>query len=197
MIDPGHPSAPALAPERHAIVPSSSHFALVLSLAVPACATNDGTFASDDDLVASIITTTVGGGVSTTGAVLGLDLSESSDDLWVANRRETEIALARGTGPWIDDVAARIALPAGLVPRLGAALHRQRDYLLGVLARDLLTTHDWMAAVGAVVCCDPWLRAFAEPRLGCTPPVSEPSAQGDDGTAAREGADTAELRCTP
>lgn len=169
-------------------MPSRLHFAVLCGLATPACATNDGIFASDDDLVASIITTTVGGGVSTTGAVLGLDMSDGDDDFWLSDRREIEVALARGNGTWVDDVATRLALPAGLVPRLGAALQRQRPYLLGVLAPGPLTTRDWISAVGAAACCDPWLRAFAEPRIGCTPPVLMSDA---------DAAPRPELRCAP
>lgn len=56
------------------------------------------------------------------------------------NERQLETDLARGEGPFIDDLAAALALNEAEVPRLGAQLRRHRATLLGAMRQSAAPT---------------------------------------------------------
>lgn len=123
----------------------------------------------DDQAAAAMLGLTALGTTTTTGGLVTTnELSPSTPSLWLADRRNIEIAIARGHGGWIDDLADELALPEGLVPHLGAALRRQHGTLSTAL-REPLHTARWERLLGAALCCDAWVRPFASRRFGCHP----------------------------
>lgn len=123
----------------------------------------------EDEAAAAVLGLTTLGTTTTTGGLLTTnELSPSTPSLWLADRRNIEIAIARGHGSWIDDLADELALPEGLVPHLGAALRRHHGPLSQAL-REPLHTSRWERLLGAALCCDPWVRPFASRRFGCHP----------------------------
>lgn len=121
----------------------------------------------EDEAAAAMLGLTTIGTTTTTGGMLTTnELSPNTPSLWLRDRRNIEISIARGHGSWIDDLADELGLPEGLVPHLGAALRRQHAPLSTAL-REPVKTADWERLLGAALCCDPWVRPFADRRFGC------------------------------
>lgn len=128
---------------------------------------------SDDETAIAALLTTAVGALSTTGGVLTTVNSDSPPpSIWLANRRQIRIAIARGHGLWVDDLAAELGLPEGLVRYLGEALKRNQKTLSAVLVREPLRVDDWERTLGDVLCCDPWLHPFARARFECRAPAA-------------------------
>jgi len=150
-------------------------FIAMLALAFAACPSNLGVTSSsdngDDETLVVVLLTTAAGSLSTTGGVLTTVGSDPpTPSLWVGNRRQIEIDIARGHGDWVDDLASEFSLPEGLVRHLGLALKRQREALSSILSRDPLRIDEWERTLGDALCCDPWLHPFAHQRFKCREP---------------------------
>lgn len=144
---------------------------LSAALVLTACQTSSGGLITSvaDDETAVILLTTASTSLSTLGGVATtLNTGIAQRSTLVAEHRDINIDLARGSGTTIDDFAAELALPAGLVPRLGEVLRRHRDQLLtsldGPLYRDT-----WHRKLADAACCDPWLYPFGRERFYCRP----------------------------
>lgn len=61
-------------------------------------------------------------------------------EIFGQNSRAIETDLARGEGPFIDDLAQALALSKDEVPRLGAQLRRHRATLLGAMRQSASPT---------------------------------------------------------
>lgn len=61
-------------------------------------------------------------------------------EIFGQNSRGIETDLARGEGPFIDDLAQALALSKDEVPRLGAQLRRHRATLLGAMRQSAAPT---------------------------------------------------------
>jgi hypothetical protein len=70
------------------------------------------------------------------------------------NRRTVQMALSRGSGPMIDDIAMGLSLPAEHLPRLGTAIQRHRVTLSAYLSDGEVTVDETegfcVALIGAI-----------------------------------------------
>jgi len=152
---------------------------LVLACSSSGPISSSNTGAEDESTLVVLLTTAVGA-LSTTGGVLTTNTGPPPPpSIWLGNRRQIQIDLARGGGDWINDLASELGLPDGLVHYLGEAVLRNRKVLAPLLAREPMRVDEWERRLGDALCCDPWLHPFAERRFMCRAP--------------REGV----LECTP
>jgi len=150
---------------------------LVLALACvgSACQSSNAGFLtsssnSSDEEALLIITTSTLGALTTIGGVLTTVVAlEAEPSSAVQNRRQIEIDLTRGYGDWMNDLAAELGLPAGLVPHLGLALKNHRATLSDALAVTPVRIDVWQRTLADALCCDPWIYPFARNRFGCRP----------------------------
>lgn len=103
----------------------------------------------------------------------------SADGYLDRHGREVQLALARGEGAFVDDVAAALHVPAALTPRVGAALRGARSALEEALGRASGAGADGRApaffgAVGRALAADPVLAGYLSP-----------GAMADDADAVR------------
>lgn len=84
----------------------------------------------------------------------------------IADRRALATDLARGDGPWVNDLAAWLALPQGLVPQLGKTLREARPVLAEALAEPL-SESAFRTLLGVTLCRDEALRFHAWRRFDC------------------------------
>lgn len=120
---------------------------IALSLATPGCtaivaASNFSVNATVGDPSSAGFDSAVISGLLIGAAAIDVALLvlAASGEVVVMNARQTETDLARGEGPFIDDLAAALALPRDEVPRLGAQLRRHRATLLGAIRQSAAPT---------------------------------------------------------
>lgn len=131
-------------------------------------AVSSSNLGNDEELALALLSTTAAGGLATTLGVITTRVNnEERPSLLVEHRREIEVSLARGQGAWIDDLAAELGLPEGLVPRLGQTLRRHREHLTEVLNQEPVRVDLWRRELGEALCCDPCLLPFASKPLDC------------------------------
>jgi hypothetical protein len=124
------------------------------------------TSGNDEETAALVLTTSAAGTLATTGVALTVTDSDRQET-YLENRREIAIALARGRGSYVDDLADELGLPEGMVAHLGAVLKARRDRLAPRL-EDKVLRDDWERWLADELCCDPWIRPFASSSHGCT-----------------------------
>jgi hypothetical protein len=129
------------------------------------------TSTSDDDEVAiGVLVGTGLGLLSTTGGAITTEqTAQGPPSTHLAERRAIEIALARGQGDWIGDLADELGLPDGMVGHLGGVLKAHREPLSRLLEDEELEVDDWERRLGQILCCDEWLYPFAYRRFRCRP----------------------------
>lgn len=126
---------------------------------------------SDEDVAIGVLVSTGLGLLSTTGgAIITDETDQGPPSARIQDRRAIEIALARGHGAWIADLADEIRLPEGLVGHLGAALKANRAPLSALLADPELEVGTWRRRLADALCCDRWLYPFAHRRFRCRAP---------------------------
>ncbi len=79
------------------------------------------------------------------------------------HRRTVQMALSQGSGPMIDDIAMSLSLPAEHLPRLGAAVQRQRPGLSAYLSDGVVTIEEaegFCAALVKAIDADPVLSPY-------------------------------------
>ncbi|MCC6622875.1 MAG: hypothetical protein IT385_16570 [Deltaproteobacteria bacterium] len=85
---------------------------------------------SEDGDNALLITGAILLGISVVGTVVALTAEDGGDFSYLErHQQEVRIALARGDGPFVADLAQTLALPAPLVPHLGAVVRAARPAL--------------------------------------------------------------------
>lgn len=82
------------------------------------------------------------------------------------NRREIALAIARGQGPFVTDLAAWLGLPEALLPALGRALREARPVLEPALSEEI-SVEGFQTLVGVALCRDRELRYHAWRRFQC------------------------------
>lgn len=144
------------------------------TLALGGCSsgvTSSNVVNSDDEAAVIVLLISGVGAVSTTGGVITTNGDPAPPpSIWLGNRRQIQIDLARGSGDWVNDLASELGLPEGLLHYLGEALLRNRDALAPLLAREPLSIDEWETHLGDALCCDPWLHPFAARRFKCRAP---------------------------
>lgn len=85
---------------------------------------------SEDGDNALLITGAVLLGLSIVGTVVALTADDGGEFSYLQeHQQEVRIALARGDGPFVADLAQSLALPGSLVPHLGAVIRAARPAL--------------------------------------------------------------------
>lgn len=143
-------------------------FALVaLMITAPsACGTLDVTSDADSPLGRTVLIS-AGIGLALSFGTLELITGDRSPvGHALEHRREVAIAIARGKGPFVTDLAAWLQLPASLVPKLGEVLRRARD-VLGEALAEPIAVETFEILLGVALCGDPTLRYHAWKRFEC------------------------------
>jgi len=114
---------------------------------------------------AGLLMTTFGGlglGIGTT-ALFTVDDATGRP---LEDRREISLAIARGAGPFVTDLAQWLELPPSLLPVLGLALREARPVLGPALEADI-SVASFQTLLGVALCRDPKLRFHAWRRFDC------------------------------
>ncbi len=106
------------------------------------------------------------GSIATSVGTTGMAIDSARTGHALEQRREIKVAIARGQGPFVTDLAAWLALPDAMVPALGKALRDARPVLEPALSTDL-TEHAFELLLGVALCSDPTLRYHAWRRFDC------------------------------
>jgi|GEM_PF-2979113 len=84
----------------------------------------------------------------------------------LGERREISLAIARGSGPFVTDLAAWLELPPKLLPDLGEALRDARPVLEEALSSEL-SVKAFESLLGVALCRHPRIRYHAWRRFDC------------------------------
>lgn len=84
----------------------------------------------------------------------------------LGERREIALAIARGSGPFVTDLAQWLELPPALLPDLGVALRDARPVLHQALSSPL-TVKAFESLLGVALCRHPRIRYHAWRRFPC------------------------------
>jgi hypothetical protein len=136
-----------------------------LAAALVACGSLDVSSDNDSPLGrTAVISSAVGLALSfgTTGLITGGNAAGHA----LESRREVSTAIARGSGPFVTDLAAWLELPDALVPVLGGALRDARPILEPALDEPI-TVESFSILLGIAVCKEPKLRYHAWKRFNC------------------------------
>ncbi len=153
--------------------------ALVTLQALGACGSSE--LSTDDEaLGGSAISSGVAGSLAfiTTGLLTGGDTAGRA----LESRREIALAIARGSGPFVTDLAAWLELPPALLPELGQALRAGRPVLEPALAQPI-AVDAFERLIGIALCKHPPIRYHAWKRFNCEAlsPLSRLPAPPDPG----------------
>lgn len=147
--------------------------------ALGACGSSD--LSTDDEALGG---TAISSGVAaslgfiTTGFLTGGDTAGRA----LESRREIALAIARGNGPFVTDLAAWLELPPALLPELGQALREARPVLDPAMAQPI-AVDAFERLVGIALCRHPPIRYHAWKRFNCEAlaPLSRLPAPPDPG----------------
>jgi len=84
----------------------------------------------------------------------------------VSGRRDIALAIARGQGPFVSDLAGWLELPESMLPALGECLREARPVLEAALS-DSLSQKSFETLIGVALCRDERLRYHAWKRYDC------------------------------
>ncbi|MFO0750716.1 MAG: hypothetical protein U1F43_34360 [Myxococcota bacterium] len=130
---------------------------------------SDGNGSDGSDTNALLITGAVVLGLSVAATVIALTADDDSSFSYLErHQQEVRVALARGDGPFVGDVAQRLGLPAPLIPHLGRVLRRARPDLEPELAGghiDKARARAFARALVAALASDPLLAPYLEDAL--------------------------------
>ena len=106
------------------------------------------------------------GSLASSVGTTGMLIDDKSTGRALRNRREIAVAIARGQGPFVTDLAQWLQLPDAMLPALGKALRDARPVFDEALSSEL-TERAFALLVGVTLCSDPTLRYHAWRRFDC------------------------------
>ncbi|MCC6622461.1 MAG: hypothetical protein IT385_14450 [Deltaproteobacteria bacterium] len=120
----------------------------------------DGSEMSEGDRTAWLVVFVLLG-VTTVGGLVAWTVSDEEMSYLDQHRQDIRVALARGDGPFVRDVAAGLRLPPELVPALGEALRAHRASIEPALAGEEVAPAGFARALDRAVRADPRLAPYS------------------------------------
>jgi hypothetical protein len=140
--------------------------ALACTVAHARCSSADLMSSDGDGDVSGAAALSSGLGLTLGFFVSGLFTEGDAAGRALESRRELSLAIARGSGPFVTDLAAWLELPPALLPELGQALRDARTALEPALAKPI-SLQSFETLIGVALCKSPPIRYHAWKRFNC------------------------------